>query len=357
MRVLLASDANSSHTRKWLLGLHRAGVEVALFSLSVPNDDWYVRHNMACFVPRSHFHTLLSITGKLGYGFAVSALKRALRTFDADVLHAHYASSYGWLARLSRFQPYVVSVWGSDVYAFPGNAFNASLLRKNLNAARMVFATSRHLAEATRKHTRSHVTVVPFGIPDPLPTVRERLADEPFVFGYVKGMAEVYGTDWVLKAFVAIHRTHGGVRLLMVGDGPMLEALKAQAATSDAATAIAWVGRVAPDRVGEYYAKMNVLLNPSRFESFGVSILEAAAHGVPAIATRVGGIPEVVDAPSGAWLIAPSLEELQAAMLEAVDHPNLCREKGRSARAFVEAHYRFSENVAQQIQAYTSVLT
>jgi glycosyltransferase involved in cell wall biosynthesis len=356
MKVLLASDANSSHTRKWLLGLRRAGVEVALFSLSVPNDDWYVKQGMACFVPRSHFHTLLSITGKLGYRFAVSALKRALRTFDADVLHAHYASSYGWVARLSGFQPYLVSVWGSDVYAFPGNPFNASLLRKNLNAARMVFATSRHLAEATRKHTRSHVTVVPFGIPEPLPLIRERSAGEPFVFGYVKGMAEVYGTDWVLEAFAALHRTHPGVRLLMVGDGPMLESLKAKAATGEAARAITWVGRVAPDRVGAYYEKMNVLLNPSRFESFGVSILEAGANGVPSIATRVGGIPEVVDAPAGAWLIAPSLKELQESMLEAAEHPDLCREKGKAARAFVEEHYRFSENVAQQIQAYRTVL-
>lgn len=357
MRVLLASDANSSHTRKWLLGLRSGGVEVALFSLSVPNDDWYLKHGIACFVPRAHFHKVLSITGKLGYRFSVTALRRALRSFDADVLHAHYASSYGWLARLSGFQPYLVSVWGSDVYVFPRNPFNAALLRKNLNDARMVFATSKHLAEATRKHTRNQVTVVPFGVPDPLPIVREPRVGEAFVFGYVKGMAEVYGTDWVLDAFVAVHRLHPLVRLLMVGDGPMLETLKAKAAASEAATAITWVGRVPHDRVGAYYQKMDVLLNPSRFESFGVSILEAAAHGVPAIATRVGGIPEVVDAPAGAWLIASSLDELQAAMREAIEHPNLCREKGKAARAFVEAHYRFSENVAQQIQAYRTVLT
>jgi hypothetical protein len=72
------------------------------------------------------FDTGHSFVSKLKYVSLVSELKTACRKFDPDLMHAHYATSYGLLAALSGFKPYLISVWGSDVFDFPKAFFFAS---------------------------------------------------------------------------------------------------------------------------------------------------------------------------------------------------------------------------------------
>jgi N-acetyl-alpha-D-glucosaminyl L-malate synthase BshA len=84
-------------------------------------------------------------------------------------------------------------------------------------------------------------------------------------------------------------------RLVMCGDGPERAEAEALAVKLSVADQVSFVGKQPQSRIREYLSVADLLLLPSQSESFGLTALEAMASEVPVIATRVGGIPEVVE--------------------------------------------------------------
>ena len=121
MKVLLLSDPSNSHTVKWANSLVEKGIEVYLFGLSAYNPAPYHPSikieslNTPDFIKQKLNGNIL----KSMYLLKLPRLKKVIKTFKPDVVHAHYASSYGLLGSLSGFHPFIVSVWGSRRDAAP----------------------------------------------------------------------------------------------------------------------------------------------------------------------------------------------------------------------------------------------
>jgi len=104
----------------------------------------------------------LPFQGNKGYFLNVPFARKLLRKIKPNLLHAHYASGYGTLGRFCGFHPYVLSVWGSDVYDFPYVLpLKMRLLQKNLRGADLIASTS-HVMEKYMLHRSelipSHLT-------------------------------------------------------------------------------------------------------------------------------------------------------------------------------------------------------
>lgn len=151
---------------------------------------------------------------------------------------------------------------------------------------------------------KSQIHVITNGIaPDDFPVItaeeraaaraRYHLEEGAFAIGAVGNLRAVKGHDVLLKAFARVARHHAGVRLLIAGDGPERAALGALAARLGVADRIHWLGHLAGGP-GRLLAALDVLAHASRAESFGLAVAEAQARGLPAVVTRVGGLPEVV---------------------------------------------------------------
>ncbi len=109
------------------------------------------------------------------------------------------------------------------------------------------------------------------------------------------------GVDLALQAFAHLIRSFPSARLTVAGEGPLLPQLRALASALGVQEAVEFPGRVVD--VPSLLARTDLLLHPSRWEGFGLALVEAALAGVPAVAAAVGGIPEVVDAPRTALLV------------------------------------------------------
>src|ERR1051326_927110 len=134
MRLCYLASATSIHTAKWLNYFSSKGHHVDILSFEpARNVDASVQvHLLGSKWPlRIHYFS---------HGPAV---RRLLTRIQPDILHAHYASGYATLGRLARFHPYVVSVWGSDVFDFPKKSVvHRYIIRQNLNSADRVCSTS-----------------------------------------------------------------------------------------------------------------------------------------------------------------------------------------------------------------------
>ena len=124
MRVFILSDIHSTHTKRWVKSLSEKGCEILVFGLLACDDSFYADlKNVTVYNYGFTFHkssrSYRWILGKFLYFKSLKKIKEKIREFHPDIVHAHYASSYGLLGALTHFHPYVVSVWGSDVYSYP----------------------------------------------------------------------------------------------------------------------------------------------------------------------------------------------------------------------------------------------
>ena len=152
------------------------------------------------------------------------------------------------------------------------------------------------------------------------------LGDGPAI-GWVGRLTSEKGADVALEAFARLK--HPGARLVIIGEGREEEALRSRAVQLGVNERVQWCGAI--PSAGQLLRAFDVFLLSSRSEGTPIALFEAMAADVPIVATRVGGVPDVVD-PSSARLVDSEDPGAMAAALEEVfAHPDLARV--RSARA------------------------
>jgi glycosyltransferase involved in cell wall biosynthesis len=139
------------------------------------------------------------------------------------------------------------------------------------------------------------------------------------------------------------------VRYLVVGAGPEEANLKAQASALGVADRVHFAGRVAHADLPDVLSEADLYVQPSiGEEAFGISVAEAMACGLPVLASRNGGLPEVVADGETGWLATPGDETAWATALnEALSDRARLRQMGEAARRRVEAQFTWARTSAQ----------
>jgi len=362
LKILLLSDTFSEHTEKWALSLANRGLKIGLFSFNKASYDWYNHPNITIFFePDTKINAESTLT-KLAYLKYVSILKKIIKHFQPDILHAHYATSYGLVGALSGFHPFVISSWGSDVMKFPNKNFVAkSILKYNFRSADALCATSHVIKEYISKISTKPVSVIPFGIDG---TVFKPFAkvspfgDGHFVIGCIKSLESIYKIDVLIKAFASLAIKYPDVRLLIIGQGSQAEKLKTLVKELDLENKVSFTGRVPFNEIASYYNMLNVLVNISEYESFGVSVIEAMACGKPVVVSNVGGLAEIVENDHlGLKVNVDAADETAAAIERLISEPELYASISNQARVHVMEKYNWENNLSAMIHLYEEVKT
>jgi glycosyltransferase involved in cell wall biosynthesis len=189
--------------------------------------------------------------------------------------------------------------------------------------------------------------VVPNGVA--LPDAPERGRDaaraalglEPadVAVGVVARLAPMKGHGDLLDAWAELPARSARARLLVAGDGPERAALEARARALGIESSVRWLGFCAD--VARVYPALDLLALASvRDEGASHAVLESMAHGIPAVVTRCGGLPELVlDGETGLVVPARDPRALAAALSKLIADPELRRAMGRAARARAAAHF------------------
>ena len=324
MKIALLSGASSIHTIRWANGLAKAGIEVHLISQHPLLEP--LHYKVKAYI--------MPYRGVIGYFTMVTKVKRLLKRIKPDLVNAHYASGYATTARLIGYHPWILSVWGSDVYDFPYKTpLHRRMVQNNLLSADKIGSTSVCMAKQTQLLTPKadlDITITPFGVDteyyDSLTTsLSEKKDSNSIVIGTVKKLAPKYGVDTLINAFAILlkdlSKIHPDISkkisLRIVGDGPQEEELKILVKKLHIEKLVNFVGRVDSQNVPIELDKIDVYVALSRLdsESFGVAIIEAGAAGRPVVVSDAGGLPEVVvDGKTG--LVVPR-EDSKAASLSA----------------------------------------
>lgn len=186
------------------------------------------------------------------------------------------------------------------------------------------------------------------------------LSDSPwqagdFVIGTVARIQDIKNHRGLVEAFERLrarlpqHRAH--LRLSIIGDGPLMPALRAQVAAAGLDDVV-WLAGARTD-IPQLLHTFSLFCLPSLAEGTPVSLLEAMACGLPVVASRVGGIPEVVTEGEHGYLVPPSdTEALATALARYVADPDLARRHGDAARRRIEQRFGMDAMLSAYLGLY-----
>ena len=361
-KIAILSARNDIHTVRWVNGLIERGYEVHLFTMHSGGDPLHQEATV--------YH--LPWQPPLGYFASGIRLRQMLSDLNPDMLHTHFASGYGLLGRLSGYHPHVLSVWGQDIYEFPNRSkIHRHVLQKNLDQADVICSTSQALARETHEicPTLDPIYITPFGVDtnkfSPQAGSNAQRSDHSFVVGTVKNLEEKYGIDRLIEMFAILYKKltktnrklAENLRLLIVGGGPERGAYEQLAQHRGISDRTTFVGNVPHDEVPSYLGEIDVYVALSRYESFGVAVIEASACECPVVVSDVGGLPEVVrDGKTGFVVPGENRKKAAQAVEKILTNLDLMIKMGEAGRRFVAATYSWSRSLDKMEIVYDRIL-
>ena len=320
--------------------LRRRGVELRILSLQPPRDE--LQHEI---IRRVGLDRIVEYGG--------AKLETVLREFRPDLIHAHFAREATAKAReLSELTgiPFTFTAHGYDIHRKPPPDF-----QQRAAAARAVVTVSAANKEYIQKTfgvPGEHVHVIPCGVDTerfcPNRT-RQRLtgATAPWIVCVARHVA-VKNLGLLLDACALLRGRGVKFRCAMVGDGPLRSELDTKRGSLGLQEIVEMPGAAEQGEVLRWWQRASVGVLTSDNEGMPVSLMEAAACGVPIVATRVGGIPELVADGVTGLLSPPGDASAFASALERMLGDAALRERMSSATR-QRAVEKFS--VARQVEA------
>ncbi len=364
MKLLLLADPVSSHIQKWANSLYHSGIDVAIFGLSSYNSELYHKEIKIEVIDFSKSVKLTKDGNLLKsiYVATLPKLKSLIKKFKPDIIHAHSASSYGLLGALTNFHPYLISIWGSDVYLFPKKSLvHRKIFEFSLSKADLIFSTSKAMKSETQKYTDKEIFVLPFGVDTSVFKPNEMgksSNNDSITIGTVKTLDYNYGIDLLLKAFKEVRKnyTNPKLKLLIVGGGGMEHSLKKLSMDLEISVDTTFTGFINHKDVVKYHNMLDISIFPSISESFGVSVLEASACEKPVITSDVGGLPETVEnGVTGFIFPSQNLNLLIEKIVKLIDDKNLRITMGKAGRERVKKYFEWKDSVNKMLQYYENV--
>jgi glycosyltransferase involved in cell wall biosynthesis len=223
-----------------------------------------------------------------------------------------------------------------------------TIVERTLRAADWVAGCSAAVLERGRRlapEITDHSSIIYNGLeapslsPEPLPF------DAPRILCLGR-LAPEKGMDLALTAFASIVDRYPHARLIVAGNGPLKSELQHQASACGIDHAVDFIGWLAPDKVPALINASTIVLMPSRQDSMPLVVLEASLMARPVVATRVGGLPEVVaHEETGLLVESENSQALAHAVVSLLSHPDTATRMGESARARAQTLFGWEHHV------------
>jgi glycosyltransferase involved in cell wall biosynthesis len=234
-----------------------------------------------------------------------------------------------------------------------------------------VTAPSASVLQAT-KEFYGKISSITEVIPNPVPMpsnvdIWSEKESDKFTLLFVGRFDEVKGGDVVLRAFAELLKKYPFLKLLFIGPdvGARTKAGKQvrfeefvqTELPSEASSRIEFLGQIPHSLIEQWRKKSAITIVASRYETFGNAVAEAMAIGSPIVATRVGGIPELLQDGRNALLVEPGDHlKLANACSLMLENPQMGADLGRQARADCAKNFSPSEIATRHIEFYSKVI-
>ena len=307
--LCLLGDATSPHIRRWAEEMSARSYQVSLITARPAHLDG-VEQKVLAPVCRSTDWLL-----------RVGQARRYVQALAPDIVHAHYITSYGYLAARCGRHPLVMTAWGSDLLVTPQkSALMRCITGWSLRRADLITGDSQGLIDAAKAYgTTCAVKEIHWGVD------LARFAPAPWSaktglqIVSLRSWEPNYNIDTIVEAVAALLARYptAGVQLHLLGDGSMEAALRALVGTMGLERHVVFHGRLDDAGMARVLAQCKISVSVPTSDATSVSVLESMACGLAVVASDLDANQAWLDAdmlvpPSDAVALARCLESLAA---------------------------------------------
>ena len=319
MRIAYLGAHSSVHTRRWVSFFAERGHDVHLLTCGVADHPakGYAVHDLGMPWP-----------GKVGYLGRIQVTRRILRSLRPELVHAHYATSYGALALGAAVRPLVVTAHGNDVLVAPRNPAKRLVVRRVVRGADLVTVPAEHMRSAVDRLQGGRgapVLVFQYGVEA---ARLARLADgcratsgtqpAPLRIVSARPLLRLYRVDLLLAALSILKRRGMPFDCEILGDGPDRPRLSRIADRAGLGGLVHFLGAVPPAKVEEHLARADLAVSLSSRDGASLALLEAMALGaIPVLSDIPANRPWA--SPDGAVLVEPSPADVADGIVRAAE--------------------------------------
>jgi len=286
-------------------------------------------------------------------------LGKRIASIEPDIVDFHYRWAPDYTISMSKVTERYPCAFtfhnsfgeGSELQQ-PISHLNDLLFMRTLKRYRHIICVSRFVKDDLVKHGLSEdmASVIYNGI-DPIEI--QGASDMGYAL-FVGRIVKTKGLEYLLDALKILKGRSADVKVKIAGEGPALASLKKQAGRLDVLDTVEFLGHVSDEEKERLLAGCRLFVLPSTFESFGIVLLEAMRWGKPVVASRTGGVPEVVG--DAGTLVEPKNKQALASALDRMWGDSAFRqEAGKRALARLE-HFSWDDISLKLEQRYEDIL-
>jgi glycosyltransferase involved in cell wall biosynthesis len=297
---------------------------------------------------KNPFLKLLSLTYLVSGAWAAWKTCRQERI---DVLHVHWPFPHGLMALLPGWLlrcKVVYSCHSAEFALAAGSKFATSVLAFCLRRSFAITANSAHTAGLVRQVSGREAQIIPWGATIQVDPAAEPVRQDIPLLLFSGRLIERKGVDFLLHAMPAILSRHK-VRLVITGDGHCRTEWQQLTRSLGLDEAVTFAGFVSNEELTSLFRSCSIYVHPAIYDSkgdtegFGVVLVEALSYRRPVVATKVGGIVDVIkDGETGLLVSEKNPDAIAEAVLRLLENPEYARQLGE--RGYVHASNYFDWN-------------
>lgn len=359
MKICFLASGESVHSFRWIRFFAERGHEIHWISLTpsrfppLPN---------ATFYDMSGLGKMVSILG------AMIRVRALLARIRPDMLHAHYAGSYGLIGAFSGLQPYVVTAWGSDILFAGRERFKGALVRWALRNAALVTCDAYHMIEAMAALgvERSRIHLVFFGVETD--KFSPGLASEHMKIAWdaqgkrvvisLRNLEPIYDIGTLIDAVPSVIREVPNTKFIICGSGSVEAELRERVRILGMSEHVVFAGRYDNAKLPDMLRSSDVYVSTSLSDAgIAASTAEAMACGVPAVITNTGENDRWIDDGQNGFLVsAGDSGALSGRIVELLGNERLRKEVANAGRTKILATNDYTSEMERMEQLYQRVL-
>ena len=326
MKICYLAASESIHTKRWCEHFLSKNHNVYLISFKKECDISGVKFY---FVDAGN----LSVKGgNWNVLLKANEIKSIVRKIKPDIVHSHYATSYGIVGALVNYHPYVITALGSDILISPNNSIiYRKLLKFAFKRADWITVMANHmkLAMLNIGNFDLKTEVVPFGIDTNLFNANNRKVNENhFVITSTRNFEDVYNIPHLLNALSKIKSQIPNLRLNLIGGGSKREFIEKLVKELGLTNFTKFYGKIPQSEMVKILNKSHVFVSVSLSDGNNISLNEAMACGIFPIVTDIAANTQWITHQENGFLVAINdVVQLADLILESYNHYSEWSEK------------------------------
>ena len=319
MKICYLANAGSIHTQRWAKHFTTRGHEVTVVSFQSGEIERVRTICLSSAVSVSPFNIVRLLP----------KMRRIIQEINPDILHAHYATSYGLAGALTGRSPLIITAWGSDVLIMPEKSWiYRQMVRFSLSRANLVTSMAQHMTRHLVEKgyaTADKIITLPFGVDTQVFNLSKRTrvhGNKPSFVISNRPLENGYDVDTYIRAIPKVLNSCMNVRFVIVGDGPIRTQLEKLAVSLGVIDSIEFRGQISHQEMPQLLGQCDVFVTTSPSDGNNISLNEAMACGVFPVATNIpANCAWIEHRRNGLLFPCRDVDQLAEMIIEAIQHP------------------------------------